>query len=166
VSTPLLDPVLAWAECADGFVVELAAHGAFEDVGVDESLAVPCGAACAPGGKLTIAEVNVLPCPLGKGLLEQGNEGFGDCDAVVGIGVVAGAGWSPAAPALSGPAGAFTHRGLGRGVSVSNSDGLHDSPYWEGDRSSAPARERVPSSSRFPSRQGDEVAPPSVTAQT
>jgi hypothetical protein len=26
-------------------------------------------------------------------------------------------------------------------VSVSNSDGLHDSPYWEGDRSSAPARE-------------------------
>src|ERR1700754_3204589 len=41
VSTRLLDPVLAWAESSDRFVVELTAHGAVEDVGVDESLAVP-----------------------------------------------------------------------------------------------------------------------------
>ena len=41
VGARLLDPVLALVVRAYGLVVELAAHGAFEDVGVDESLAVP-----------------------------------------------------------------------------------------------------------------------------
>jgi hypothetical protein len=55
----------------------------------------------------------------------------GGGDAVMGIGVVAGGGLVSCGARVIGTR-RILYRGLGRGGSVSNSDGLHDSPYWEG----------------------------------
>jgi hypothetical protein len=78
----LLDPTLARAEGSDGLVVDLAAHSALEDVGVDE-------------------RVKVLPGTFGRACRCTGVRLSAGGDAVPAIGVVTAAGWSGVTPARS-----------------------------------------------------------------
>jgi hypothetical protein len=66
VGARLLDPALAMVVRDLGLVVERAAHGAFEDVGIDEGLTMSVRCQRTLGGKSTTAEVNVLPARSGR----------------------------------------------------------------------------------------------------
>jgi hypothetical protein len=67
-----------------------------------------------------------------KGLPEQGGEGFGRWLRCGNGHQSCGGGVLVSCGARVIGTGRSLYRGLGRGVSVSNSDGLHESPYWEG----------------------------------
>nr|WP_238432665.1 hypothetical protein [Micromonospora tarensis] len=91
----LLGPVLALVVRAHRLAFELAAYSTFEHVGVDERVAVSVGHCSGADGRLTVAEVKVLPGTFGSACRIRGVRVSAGCSeataAVAGVaGVVAG----------------------------------------------------------------------------
>ena len=86
VGTWRFGPVLALVVDPRWLAFELAAHGAFEHVGVHERVAMAVGTARASGGKVTIAEVKVLSGTFGSACSKRGARVSDGCAGAGGVG--------------------------------------------------------------------------------